>query len=364
MNKYHFTALSQGDEGKDFQSQLNRLPTNAALESLLKHRLLSIEQRPFAKISKRLLSPDSILFSKPPSLPTPPPDANAAADEEAAARVAAMDRVVEERRKWREEMLLDFALLEHNLARIQFMRNSNEKERERYAIEKVRIQETAQRVRENTEQLKLQLEEAQKTLGLRKEYDKLTEKITSNRMLRPREDQHAQLEKLNAEIKDLEDQSEEYAMTWKERQNQFSRIVDEGREMLRMIRDEKEEAERKEGMEVDQDTEREGTTTKGETSVVGTPRPDGEGATPLPTTHDAGHDGHRSATQQSAEYLMPTATPASWGSHAPSPGKTDAASQNGEGKDVEMGEAAPSPANRPESEIEEGEEQEDERMED
>ena len=51
--------------------------------------------------------------------------------------------------------------------------------------------------------------------------------------------------------------------------------------MLRMIKDEKEEAERKEGMmkDGDEDGEGEGSTSRGDVSHAGTPRPDG-GMTP------------------------------------------------------------------------------------
>lgn len=133
-------------------------------------------------------------------------------------------------------------------------------------------------MRDNTAELRVQLEEAQKTLASRKEYDELAEKITSNRLLRPREDQHANLDKLNAEILQLERESQEYAQTWAERRQQFGRIIEEGMQLRRLIRDEKEEVERREGMEEREDLE------DGEggfqRSGLGTPRhPDG-GSTP------------------------------------------------------------------------------------
>ncbi len=136
------------------------------------------------------------------------------------------------------------------------------KERERYAAEKLKIQATAQAVRDNTADLRIQLEEAQQTLALRKEYDELAEKITSNRLLRPREDQQVNLAKLEAEIADLERESEEYAQTWVERRQQFGRIIDEGMQLRKLIRDEKEEVERKEGMEEREDGEDEQKSTR------------------------------------------------------------------------------------------------------
>ena len=58
-----------------------------------------------------------------------------------------------------------------------------------------------------------------------------------------------------------------------------------------------------------------------------------------------------------SDRLQPPITPAS-GSIAASPGRQDGSSQHDEGQDVEMGDAAGTPANV-ESDIEEGEEQED-----
>lgn len=167
--------------------------------------------------------------------------------------------------------------------RIQLLLTSNTKERERYAAEKLKIQVTAQSVRDNTNELRMQLEEAQKTLALRKEYDELAEKITSNRMLRPREDQHANLDKLNAEIAELEREGQEYAQTWAERRQQFGRIIEEGMQLRRLIRDEKEEVERREGMEDSGDDGEDGEagSLRGRSSGFATPMQTDDGGTPL-----------------------------------------------------------------------------------
>ncbi|KZF24530.1 hypothetical protein L228DRAFT_259735 [Xylona heveae TC161] len=252
-------------------------------DGLHKSRLLNVEEKPYKRITKRLLTPNSLIYN-PPKFPlTPPPDASAA-DEAAASQEREKQNQLEERRQWREDVLLDFTAFESSIIRTQFLLTSNAQERERYAKEKLKILATAQAVKENTAELRQQLEEAQKTLALRKTYDDLTEKITSNRMLRPREDQHANIAKLNAEIAELERESREYAQTWAERREQFGRIIEEGMQLRRMIRDEKEEAERREGME-DQEEGEEGEVgaQKGEgSSAVGTPKPDAEGLTPLP----------------------------------------------------------------------------------
>ena len=173
---------------------------------------------------------------------------------------------------------------------MQLLLASNAKERERYAVEKLRIQATAQEVRDNTAELRVQLEEAQKKMALRKTYDELADKITSNRLLRPRAEQHANLEKLHAEITELERESKDYAKTWAERRQQFGRIVEEGMQMRRLIRDEKEEVERREGMEEREDAEDgEAGSLRGRSSGVATPGQDIGGTTPLHPSMDDEH---------------------------------------------------------------------------
>lgn len=253
------------------------------IDALHKSRLLNVEEKPFKRITKRLLARDSPLFTPLTLPPTPPPEPGTD-DEIAAAADAERQKKVEEWRLFKEEVTLDFAAFESSIARIQFLLTSNEKERERYAAEKLRIQSTAQDVRDNTTELRGQLEVAQNTLALRKTYDDLTEKITGNRLLRPREDQQANLEKLQAEILDLEKESKEYAKTWSERREQFGRIVEEGMQLRRLIRDEKEEVERREGMqEGDGGDTGEGdetdATSRGRVSAVNSPRPDSDGHT-------------------------------------------------------------------------------------
>lgn len=178
-------------------------------------------------------------------------------------------------------MLLDFAAFDSSIARFQFLRNSNERERERYAAEKLRILAAAQDVKDNTAKLRVKLESARATLDQRKGFDKLAEKITSNRMLRTREEQAANLQKLEEECRELEKEREQYGETWAERREQFGRIVEEGVRLRRLIRDEKEEVERREGMgdageedgEVGEAGSRGGQTPKD--SGEATPRPDG-----------------------------------------------------------------------------------------
>ncbi|KAL1637354.1 hypothetical protein SLS58_009300 [Diplodia intermedia] len=315
-------------------------------DQIHKSRLLRIEERPFQRITKRLLTPDSPLYAPPAALPTPPPDATSADEDHDAARASQ----AAERDAWRTDMLLDFAALADSVVRIQLLRNSNEAERKRYAAEKAKIEATAAAIRESTASLRLQLDAARATLARRKTYDELAERITSNRMLRPREDQTTQLHKLESEIAELEQESRVYAQTWAERREQFGRIVEEGRQMLRLIRDEKEEAERKEGMEGGEeglDEGAEGSSAKGETSAVGTPRPDVGGQTPNPAQTS------QLAVQKG---LLSAPSPAASFGGAASPAGRDDDSQNGSReRDADMTESG-EVGN--ESEMEEGEAEE------
>lgn len=251
-------------------------------DELHKTRILNIEEKPFKRITKRLLAPGT-LVSTPLALPlTPPPDSST--PEALAEQEATQQKLLDERRQFQEDVLLDFAAFDSSIARFQFLRNSNERERERYAAEKLRILAAAQDVKDNTAELRVKLESARATLNQRKGFDKLAEKITSNRMLRTREEQAANLLKLEEECRELEKEREQYGETWSERREQFGRIVEEGVRLRRLIRDEKEEVERREGMgdageedgEVGEAGSRDGQTPKhGSLSGEATPRPDG-----------------------------------------------------------------------------------------
>ena len=179
-----------------------------------------------------------------------------------------------------------------------------------------------------------------------------------------------------------EEESRDYARTWAERREQFGKIKKEAEHLQRIIRDEKEEAERKEGMERAA-MDGEDVSTRGQMSTVGTPGPDADGTTPMQTQGET-HPQTRSSVRNpvirdrgdidssrpyllgelgtgmlvaDSDRLLPPITPAS-GSRAASPGRQDGSSQQDEGQDVEMGDATGTPANV-ESDIEEGEEQED-----
>jgi hypothetical protein len=244
--------------------------------------LLTVEEKPFKRLTKRLLAPTSPIQSFYSRLSTPPADEEA--NEDNVASEAAQIKAAEDLKRFREDVILDFAAFESSIARIQFLRASNEKERHRYAAEKVKIEATAQAVRDNTAKLRIQLVEAQKTLAIRKTYDVQADKITNNKALRPRDEQHVNIEKLRTEIEDLERESKEHSQAWVDRREQFGRLVNESSRLRRLIRDEKEPelqvGNTEDMLDVDD--------SRGGHSNVGTPRPDPGMLTPMPPDRESG----------------------------------------------------------------------------
>lgn len=238
---------------------------------LHKARLLNVEEKPFKRITKRLGTVSSLVSKL--------------TDAEEQKEAAASNTV-----RLQEDLTLDFAAFDSSIARLQFLHDANERERTRYGDDKQRILGECQAVREKNAELRELLEGARATLAQRKKFDELAEKITSNRLLRPREDQIANLEKLEEECRELERESETYSETWKERRDQFNRIMDEGTLLRRQIRDEKEEVDRREGM--NEGTEDDAAPTpRPEVNGSATPRPDGDGQPKEDEDGGKGEDG-------------------------------------------------------------------------
>jgi len=253
---------------------------------------LGIEERPFKRLTKRLLAPNTPIQaffnrSKEGS------DGVGEEIEEESSSLSEEQRqqFLKELQRFREDVILDFAAFESSIARIQFLRAANEKERDRYAAEKFKIENTAEEVRNNTARLRIQLDEAQRTLAIRKTYDVLADKITKNAALKPRDEQHVNIEKLKAEIEELERESQEHSQAWFERREQFTRLVNEGARLRRLMRDEKEPEREEEQPSSDQEDDH---TTQAvgrdrdPLSNVGTPRPIDDAPTPLPHLHSGG----------------------------------------------------------------------------
>ena len=289
---------------------------------LHKSRLLNVEEKPFKRITKRLGNISSVI-----SQATQSKDASENEHQSDAATNAL---------QLQEDLTLDFAAFGSSIARLQFLHDANERERVRYDSDKQRILDECQDVKGKNTQLREQLDEARGTLAQRKKFDELAEKITSNRLLRPREDQIANLAKLEEECKELERESETYSETWKERRDQFNRIMEEGMLLRRQIRDEKEEVDRREGMnegtEEEADGERGAPTPRNEQSADATPHPDGGQAKNEEETELKDNEGNSSTPHPGAD------TPA--GDHLRVPGTTS-------GTTSKNGSAVPSRDNTP-----------------
>ncbi|KAK1975677.1 tho complex subunit 7 [Colletotrichum cereale] len=259
-------------------------------QELHKTRLVNIEEKPFKRITKRLVSITTIANSQLKQQPTPPPeDANGEGEEASGeGKQEAATKTLREIDQIKDDLTLDFAAFDSSIARLQFLLDANVRERERYKADQQRILEECQGVRGNNARLREQLEGARATLAQRKEYDKLANALMA-KGLRPRGEQESNLKKLEEEIRDLEKESETYAVTWRERRDQFSKIMDEGMLLRRQIRDEKEEVERREGMnedgEEDGEASRGGQTPRHVSSGNVTPHPDSS-AVPRPTSEE------------------------------------------------------------------------------
>ncbi|KAL2260659.1 hypothetical protein VTK26DRAFT_5262 [Humicola hyalothermophila] len=230
---------------------------------LHKSRLLNVEEKPFKRITKRLNTLHNLTVTRARQQPTPPPESNGVAlgtdqqqqqqpDGASPAPGAGAGTAPPDLAQLKEDITLDFAAFDSSIARLQFLLTANERERERYAAERRRIEAASQSVRDRTAQLRAQLEQARATLARRRRFDELADAITGNPALRPRAEQAANLRKLADEIAELEAESAAYGVTWHERREQFARIMDESMRLRRLIRDEKEEVERREGMDESQ----------------------------------------------------------------------------------------------------------------
>lgn len=276
-------------------------------QELHKSRLLNVEEKPFKRITKRLNTLSALVREKTnKQQPTPPPEGRRdSATEQQGGKEEDKAALVQQRGQLKEDLILDFAAFDSGVARLQFLLDANERERERYAADQQRIVDECQSVRDNNATLRERLEGARATLAQRKEFDRMADEITGGRsMLRPREDQRAAISKLEEECAELERESGTYTVTWRERKDQFERIMDEAMRLRRQIRDEKEEVERREGM--DEDAEEDGEVSRGGRSRGTTPRPDGDGAsTPRPGGTSGARTPARDSQAEEGSQLKP-----------------------------------------------------------
>ncbi|KPI44798.1 uncharacterized protein AB675_2458 [Cyphellophora attinorum] len=263
-------------------------------------RLLPIEYRAFTRLTGKLLGPKTPYqeFLRLRA-PTTIEDNNTNADETGEPEVLtettttttttpsnreSISQILSTLPKHRATLLNEFSLFTRStIQRIHLLHSANTTERARYHSETLAISDKADSVRSEISHLRTQLETAQQTLAKRKEWDVLADKVTGDRRLRERGEQHVGIERLKGEIEELEREGGELGTVWAERRSQLDVVVGEAMRLRRQIRGEKEpgaegEAEEDGEDEVDDD----GGMPR---SNIGTPRPgedDNGGATPLP----------------------------------------------------------------------------------
>ncbi|KAK2861413.1 hypothetical protein FQN49_004218, partial [Arthroderma sp. PD_2] len=78
-------------------------------DGLHKSRLLNVEEKPFKRITKRLLAPNSLIASPSTFLATPPPEATPENADAIQEHEAEKQKMLEDWRHLREDITLDFA---------------------------------------------------------------------------------------------------------------------------------------------------------------------------------------------------------------------------------------------------------------
>ncbi|KAL7268248.1 hypothetical protein RUND412_009140 [Rhizina undulata] len=194
-------------------------------EELIKTRPLLFESRPFSRLTKRCVA-----LTKPA---VPDLDFNLV----------------------REEVNADFKVFEAVITRIDLLKATNRREVERYEAEKGNILQTAEKARETLVSLRESLEHSQREKENKLIYDAIATDILSTKNLKPREEQYANLERLNKEIAELEAEREEYRTVWAARRNQFGQIVEQLERMWAQIKEDKDEQDRREGMSEEEEGE-------------------------------------------------------------------------------------------------------------
>ncbi|KAA8899638.1 Tho complex subunit 7-domain-containing protein [Sphaerosporella brunnea] len=208
-------------------------------EDYIKSRPLLFEARPFARITKR----NNQLQST-----TPLSSSSSSTNTHA-------------------EIDLDFSYFSSAITRIQLQLTTSSREVSRYAAEKTRIESLAAEARETLMRLRESLLSSQLEKTNRLEYDRIAADILeSTPRLKPRDEQHANIARLNEEIKDLEREREEYRKVWAARRAQFEEIVKQLEVMSAQIKEEKDEQDRRDGMS--EGEEEEGEEVEGPTGAV------------------------------------------------------------------------------------------------
>ncbi|KAK6358672.1 hypothetical protein TWF730_007995 [Orbilia blumenaviensis] len=237
-------------------------------EALIKSRLITLEVKTLTRVQRRcntVVNTENVLVdilkaakddtnvemtdaptddsaTVPPEATEPKPEPTQQEKVEAAA-----DKLV-------EDILLDFAPLEEALMRLQLLTAANRKEVARYEQKKMQIEQASQKARSEMIELNASLSEAQQLKQHKLEYDVIATEITSSpNSQKTRQAQYDSINRLNAEIDALEREKADYGKVWAARRGQFGAIVDALMGMQAQIQEDKEEQERREGLDEDED---------------------------------------------------------------------------------------------------------------
>lgn len=143
----------------------------------------------------------------------------------------------------------DHTSLLSNLARSQFLLRQNHAEVARYKTQTTTITQQCHTVKRETATLRLRLQRARATMETRRNWDVLAEGVLYNRDHGGREHRRTRAElggamdKLRAEIEELEREGEDLKSAWLMRREVFGDMVREGQRLRRVVRNEAEKTE-------------------------------------------------------------------------------------------------------------------------
>ncbi|KAF8475535.1 Tho complex subunit 7-domain-containing protein [Kalaharituber pfeilii] len=218
-------------------------------DALIKSRPLTVEERPFKRLTKRCAS-----LPFPPALPaTIPPSAISRSPSRPPTPRALTET---DFHNFREDIELDFEYFELTIARIQLLQDTNRREIERYEQEKLNILAASEKARHDMTLLREALQQARQEKDNKLKYDSIASEILSTRALRPpRDEQLLNIARLNQEIAELEEERRSYGKVWLARREQFGEIVRQLEKMQEQIQEDKEEHDRREGMDEEEGEE-------------------------------------------------------------------------------------------------------------
>ncbi|EPS44053.1 hypothetical protein H072_1973 [Dactylellina haptotyla CBS 200.50] len=250
-------------------------PKEVDEETLIKSRLTTVEVKTINRVQKRcntIITSENLftdaLSARNLSSTLSKDDANvemadvAAADGAAPAEATDLkpvdstpqERIESAAERLVEEILLDFAPLEEALMRIQLLTAANRKEVARYEQKKMQIEHASEKARTEMVELNASLSEAHQLKQHKLEYDVIATEITSSpNSQKTRQAQYDSINRLNSEIEALEREKAEYGKVWAARRAQFGAIVEALMGMQAQIQEDKEEQERREGLDDDED---------------------------------------------------------------------------------------------------------------